>query len=101
MPFNPNSEAGVDGIAQRLDAQGFAPTKAVLKYNTAEEAQSPERQSDAARPPLPFRSSGSMFCHWSFESFESFESFLYIRVKTGIVQNPCNLLPPRASNQSE
>ena len=56
--FNPNSEAGVDGIAQRLDAQGFAPTKAVLICNTAEEAQSPERQSPAARPPLQLRSSG-------------------------------------------
>ena len=58
--FNPSSEAGVDGIAQRLDAQGFAPTKAVLNGNTAEEAHSPERQSAAARPPLPLRSSGSI-----------------------------------------
>ena len=59
--FNPNSEAGVDGIAQRLDAQGFAPTKAVLNCNTAEEAQRPERQSAAARPPLQLRSSGLRF----------------------------------------
>ena len=58
--FNPNSETGVDGIAQRLDAQGFAPTKAVLNCNTAKEAQSPERQSAAARPPLQLRSSGSI-----------------------------------------
>ena len=59
--FNPNSEAGVDGIAQRLDAQGVAPTKAVLNCNTAEEAQRPERQSAAARPPLQLRSSGLRF----------------------------------------
>ena len=43
----------MDGIARRLEAQGFAPTKAVLKCNTAEEAQSPERQSAAAIPSTP------------------------------------------------
>ena len=49
--FNPTSEVGADGLAKRLDAQGVAPTKAVLNCNTAKEAQGPERQSAAARPP--------------------------------------------------
>ena len=49
--FNPNSKVGADGIAQRLDAQGFAPTKAVSEGDTAEEAQSPACQSAVARPP--------------------------------------------------
>ena len=42
--LNPNSEIGADGIAQRLDAQGFGRTKAASDGGAGEEAQSRARQ---------------------------------------------------------
>jgi hypothetical protein len=49
--YNPNSDVGADGMAQRLDAQGVAPTTPLSNRDTSKEAQSLGRQPAAARPP--------------------------------------------------
>jgi hypothetical protein len=56
--LNPTAEAGADGFAKSKDAQGFTPTKPLLKEIPARRRKEYQSRSTETRPPRLLQKSG-------------------------------------------